>query len=138
MGFTTSAGRQKYFGCDKMMTKTVPFSRSGLFSDIMLGAWKTNRRANNGEISTSNRNSRAFIVKVSDTNNNGLWALIAGHVDGASGGAEGGDQRRLQQIQLDRDVMGRGTIVVAHLDLDGSGRVSLRDFIHHSFFTGSE
>ena len=54
----------------------------------------------------------------SRTNNDGLWALIARHVDGGSGAAGGDGQRRVEEIQLDRDATGWWTAVVAHLDLD--------------------
>lgn len=69
----------------------------------------------------------ALLVKgaCSYTNSDGLWALIAGHVDGDSGGAGGERQGRVQQIQLDQDVTGRGTVMVAHLDLDRLGKISL-------------
>ncbi len=54
----------------------------------------------------------------SHTNSDGLWALIAGHVDGGSGSAGCDDQGRIQQIQLDQDITGWGAVMVVHLDLD--------------------
>lgn len=47
-----------------------------------------------------------------------MWALIGGHVDGGPGGAGCDDYGRVQQIQLDQDITGWGTVMVAHLDLD--------------------
>lgn len=77
-------------------------------------------------------------VSCSNTNSDGLRALIVRHVDGGSGGA-GDNQWRVQQIQFDRDITARGTIVVAHLDLERLGRISLCDFMRYSFsFTATE
>lgn len=61
------------------------------------------------------------------TNSDGLWALIAGHVDGDSGGAGGDDQGRVKQIQLDQDATGQGAVVVAHLDLSRLGKSLTQD-----------
>lgn len=52
----------------------------------------------------------------------GLWGLHLRHVDRDSG-ATGDHQRRVQKIYLDRDVTGRGPVMVAHLDLYGFLRV---------------
>lgn len=52
------------------------------------------------------------------TNSDGLWSLIDVHVDGGAGGARGDDQRCVLQVHLHLDVLGRGTIMVAHLDLE--------------------
>lgn len=49
----------------------------------------------------------------------GLWDLHLRHVDGDSG-ATGDHHGRRQKIYLDRDVTGRGPVVVAHLDLYGT------------------
>lgn len=58
----------------------------------------------------------------SHTNRDGLCALIVGHVNGGSGTAGKDDQWRVQEIHLDQDVMGRGTVMVAHVDLDSLGK----------------
>lgn len=53
---------------------------------------------------------------------------ILRHVDGDLGAAGGDDHRRAQEVHLHRDVRGRGTVVVAHLDLNRSGTNSLSGF----------
>lgn len=76
-------------------------------------------------------------VTRSHTNSDGLWVLIAGHVDGSSRCAGADDQRFVQQIQLHQDVTGRGTIVVVHLDLNRLGRISLCDLTLFTYSDGS-
>lgn len=46
-----------------------------------------------------------------------MCALIFGHVDGGLDDSGDDVQRRAQEVDLDQDVMSRGAVVVAYLDL---------------------
>lgn len=53
----------------------------------------------------------------SHTDNDYLWLLICGHVDGGPGDTGKDQQGQVQEIHFDWDVMRWGTVLVAHLDL---------------------